>query len=359
MIRIAICHADKDERHLERLEKLLAPAEKDGRIMLWHRGKIVPGANTQGAVTQGYGRSDAVVLLLSADLLADHAAEVGLALQQSTRGVPVLPVLVRPALLDEHISALRVLPRNRKPITRQPDEDEAWAEVAEAILATAAGTPQAAAPQPPPAMQQQQQQQPQSAEIKILFMGANPTDATRLALDREVKEIGSRIDYAQQRARLPLVQEHAVPLEELQQILLRHKPAILHFSGHGTKDGKLVFLSRSGTGAAAPPQAIAKLFAFFAKKGLRCVILNACFAREQARLIAEHVECVIGIEDEIKDESAIRFTAGFYAGLAGGETVQEAFEMGQLQIDLCDQPHADRLHLLCKPGVDPRTLKLV
>lgn len=358
MIRIAICHADKDQQHLAHLKTLLAEAERDGEIEIWDRSKIPPGATTTTVVEQRLKEANVIVLLHSPDLVASHAAEIDLALRQ--RGAHVIPVLVRPALLAKRISELNVLPRDKVPVTRQPDKDDAWAAIATELLAVSAH------PAPPPQAQQQQQQPRQaqqnptvSGEIKILFMGANPSGTTRLALDAEVKEISDRIKSAQKRDRLPIAQEHAVPLHELQQILLHHEPTILHFSGHGTTDGKLVFLSRSGTGAPAPPEAIANLLAFCVEDGLRCVVLNACYAEEQARLIAEHVECVVGISGEIKDKSAIEFSAGFYAGLAESRTVQRAFDLGKNQIKLMGEPHADRLRLHCKPGVDPRTLKLV
>lgn len=358
MIRIAICHADQDERHLNALETQLARAERVGQISIWDRSRIPFGSEKKREIDQSLAQAEIIVLLLSADLLASREEDVDLAMRQKARGALVLPVLVRPVLLDERFAGLRVLPGDNAPISAQKaDADEQWVAVAQEILRRLSS---------PPAAQQQQSPEPPSlkqkpplTEIKILFMGANPTDATRLALDREVREIGDRIKSAQKRDRLPISQEHAVPLHELQQILLHHEPAILHFSGHGTKDGRLVFLSRSGTGAPAPPEAIASLLAICVEDGLRCVILNACYAEEQARLIAEHVECVVGISGEIKDKSAIAFTAGFYTGLAEGRTVQRAFDLGKNQMHLMGEPHADRLRLHCKPGVDPRTLKLV
>ena len=81
------------------------------------------------------------------------------------------------------------------------------------------------------------------------------------------------------------------------------------------------------------PEALAALFKQFVGQ-IKCVILNACYAERQAKAIAEHIDYVIGMSQEISDEAAIAFSLGFYGALGAGKTIEEAFEFGRIQIML-------------------------
>ena len=71
-------------------------------------------------------------------------------------------------------------------------------------------------------------------------------------------------------------------------------------------------------------------------KGVRAVVLNACHSLEQAKVISEIVDFVVGMNDSIGDKSARVFAAAFYRGLGFGSTVQEAFDQGKLDLRLAD-----------------------
>lgn len=64
------------------------------------------------------------------------------------------------------------------------------------------------------------------------------------------------------------------------------------------------------------------------------MVLNACHSAEAARVIAEHVDCVIGMTDAIEDETAIQFSRGFYHAVGQGQSIRTAFELGVAQIGL-------------------------
>ena len=76
--------------------------------------------------------------------------------------------------------------------------------------------------------------------LKVLFLAANPTDTARLALDREFKAIRAKIRAAQYRDQIELLSEWAVGHDELSALLMRHRPHVVHFSGHGDESGDLV-----------------------------------------------------------------------------------------------------------------------
>src|SRR6185436_1153486 len=76
------------------------------------------------------------------------------------------------------------------------------------------------------------------------------------------------------------------------------------------------------------------------------VVLNACYTETQARAIAEHIECVVGMSRAVTDSAAIRFAAAFYQALAFGQSVKTAFELGRNAIGLANLSEEDTPKLL-------------
>jgi CHAT domain/GAF domain len=169
--------------------------------------------------------------------------------------------------------------------------------------------------------------------IKILFLAANPKDTDPLRLGEEVRAIKERLRLADLRDQIEVEQEHAVRVADLQGFLLRHKPHIVHFSGHGSRAGEIILEDVKGQSKPVSPAALKRTFATL-KDNIRCVVLNACYSEVQAKGIAESIDCVVGMTRAIGDESAIAFAASFYQGLGYGRNIQEAFDLGCGQIDL-------------------------
>jgi hypothetical protein len=119
--------------------------------------------------------------------------------------------------------------------------------------------------------------------------------------------------------------------------LLRHKPAIVHYCGHGEKDGALVLSTEDGKARIVPPVAMAKLLAE-AEPRIECVVLNSCYSSELAEKLAKVVGCVVGMSSKILDDSALVFAHDFYTALAYGKTYEKAFRLGCIRIDLENLP---------------------
>src|SRR6185503_14428266 len=128
----------------------------------------------------------------------------------------------------------------------------------------------------------------------LLFLGATPESATRLSLDREARAIAQRLRGAPQGSAREIEQAWAVQVGDLQACLLQHEPAIVHFSGQGSPAGQLLVEDERGGVVPLEPRALARLFAIL-RREVRCVVLNACYSVEQARAIAGHIDCVIGM----------------------------------------------------------------
>lgn len=187
-------------------------------------------------------------------------------------------------------------------------------------------------------------------KIKILFLAANPVDTkSRLRLDEEFKQIRKKLRGGDQRDCFELVSEWAVTAEDLEEILMHHKPHILHFSGHGSETQGIVLEDQSGKMRLLDKQAFANLIRVL-KDNLRMVVLNACYSENQANYLKEIVDFTIGMGKAVGDKAAILFASHFYQGLAFGRSVETAFELGKGQLDLSNIPEADIPKLLVRYG---------
>ena len=200
---------------------------------------------------------------------------------------------------------------------------------------------------------------------RLLFVAADPYRGNRLRLDREVRTVEEALRSSGLEDRFSLEQLWAATFLDLQHALLRHQPAVLHFSGHGTPSGELTLERdlqvpsenrRSDLNDQRPVEALARMLGAIDDSGLRCVVLNACFSEVQAADIAKHADCVVGLFAEVHDSAAIEFARGFYGALAWGQSVQAAFDLGVAQVK--SQSDAG-LYRLIAPKTDPRTVKLL
>jgi hypothetical protein len=167
--------------------------------------------------------------------------------------------------------------------------------------------------------------------IRILFLGANPDNSVRLRLDQEVREIDRALAAAALGHRFQLNQKWAVRPSELQSHLLRCKPHILHFSGHGARENGIILEGEQGGSQAVDGARLARLLGQF-NQNLHCVVLNACYSEEQAHAIAHEIDCVVGMATAVEDDAAIRFAAVFYEALASGYDVRAAFDLGRADV---------------------------
>lgn len=169
--------------------------------------------------------------------------------------------------------------------------------------------------------------------IKILFLASNPLDTQPLKLDEEMREIDLALRKSEFRDKFDLVQHWAIRAKDIQELLLRHQPDIVHFSGHGSEASEIILQNNDGASHPVNSRALSQLFSIL-KDNVRCVVLNACYTKEQAEAIAKNIDCVVGMSKAIGDNAAISFASAFYLGLGYGRDVQTAFDLGCVQIDL-------------------------
>lgn len=190
-----------------------------------------------------------------------------------------------------------------------------------------------------------------SAKIPLLFLGVSPPER-ELALTREFDELQTQLDPGRA---LP-ISHWVASAAKLPDYLDTYRPRLVHFSGHATSGGELVFVDEDGRSYAPDPDALARTFARHEGR-VCCVVLNACFSAPLAARIADHVDVVIGTSCAITDADAHAFTEGFYGALARGRSVAAAFEHAKLKLELSPGREAEDFVLV--PGSGPAPDELV
>ncbi|MCP4696371.1 MAG: CHAT domain-containing protein [Gammaproteobacteria bacterium] len=160
----------------------------------------------------------------------------------------------------------------------------------------------------------------------ILLVAANPSDTAQLRLTQEIREIQIGLKSAPLGGKIQLEAQLAARGSDIRRAMLTHQPAIVHFSGHGEGDAGLIFEDSDGRAAAVSTAALAGFFKLFAAH-IRCVVLNACYSEIQADAIAEHIDCVIGMNQAIGDKAAIEFAVAFYDAVGAGRGIEFAYEL--------------------------------
>ena len=197
----------------------------------------------------------------------------------------------------------------------------------------------------------------QSSPITILFLAANPSGTAQLDLNKEYNAIEDEIDTCKFRDRFNLEQRFELKSSNISKQLLKHNPHIVHFSGHGSKEGKIILQDSIGKAHPVDAEAITNLFSIL-NDNIKCVVLNACYTKIQAMLISRHIECVIGMSKAIGDEAAIKFAQGFYRGLGYGKDLETAFKLGCAQINLQGLKEEDTPKIIWKND-EPKKIVLV
>jgi hypothetical protein len=190
--------------------------------------------------------------------------------------------------------------------------------------------------------------------IKILLFASNPNATERLRIDKEFREIRVALRAEEQFGTVEIEQRHAGRPEDLQDALLKLRPHIVHFSGHGTASEELLLEESGGEVRRVNKEAFADLFKIL-KDRIRLVVLNACHSRPLAEAVGKYIEHAIGMEDVVCDRAAIDFAVALYKGIAFGKTVQDAFELGRNALQLNGLADADVPALVTRVASEERS----
>lgn len=172
----------------------------------------------------------------------------------------------------------------------------------------------------------------QYSEIRILFISSGPDNINRLRLDEEFRSINKSMLSSDNRDKFKLNKIYATRISDLIEVFSEYKPQFVHFSGHGSKKG--IFLNDfDNDERVISNNALGKIFELFSDT-IQCVFLSSSYSESQAETISKHVPYVIGLRDLISDKDAIIFSSAFYKAIGLGQSIETAFEMANLNLEL-------------------------
>lgn len=117
---------------------------------------------------------------------------------------------------------------------------------------------------------------------------------------------------------------NASTIDDLRRALLDNQFDIVHFSGHGTRNG-LVFEDTAGRIQVPPSEALAELLQ---RRLVNTVLLNACYSLAVGEFTSMGMSFTVATTGPISDPAAIEFTRGFYDSIGAGLDVKDAYEEG-------------------------------
>lgn len=194
--------------------------------------------------------------------------------------------------------------------------------------------------------------------LKILFFASNPLDQVNLRVDEEAREIQSRLRQTEHRDLVDFASEWAVRPSDLIEAINRERPQVVHFSGHGSRQGELLFQDPDAKTKLVTREALAAMIKTFSGE-VRLVVFNNCFSQAYAEDAAKFVEAAVGMNDSISDDAARTFAANFYAALGYGRSIQTAFDQARASLLLEQIPEERTPQLFVHPGVEASGLCLV
>jgi uncharacterized protein YjbI with pentapeptide repeats len=169
--------------------------------------------------------------------------------------------------------------------------------------------------------------------LKIVYLSALPRDQDPIRVEKEYKTIEMAIRGSVYRDQICLINWPGISLQEFQSVLEKEKPDVLHFSGHATKVGNLVFQGLEDESQRVPKDPFTMAFKLLGTK-LKLVVLSSCYSKDQAERILPHVDRVIGTDRKLEDDKAIEFSQKFYESIGNGKSIEIAFDKASNQLDL-------------------------
>ena len=149
----------------------------------------------------------------------------------------------------------------------------------------------------------------------------NPINAPGIRPNPEFEEIR---DTFEGNKHFSIISELATTFDKLYDALALHEPNIVHFIGHGKGENGLVLENSEGKKHLIQTDELIDIFKEYSQD-IECLFLNACHSMIQAKAIASHIRCTIGMQGKIKDDMAREFARKFYYALRLENNYEKAF----------------------------------
>ena len=168
--------------------------------------------------------------------------------------------------------------------------------------------------------------------------------------------------------------EFAVTPSSLQKAILKYKPRVIHFSGHGLSDSDvstiqnpderaiakaakggagIVLQDETGKAKVMETKNLISMFQIFTKFKIPIdtVIFNSCHSRAQADGIRNYVNYVVGYSNAIKDDAAILIANEFYSYFSENDNAEFAYELTKNIVNVEGFSEDQLMELLKRDGL--------
>jgi tetratricopeptide (TPR) repeat protein len=191
----------------------------------------------------------------------------------------------------------------------------------------------------------------------ILFLAANPEGTSPLKLGEECAEIQREIKMAPHRADFRFESRWAVSIDELMRHLMELDPSVIHFSGHGDRQG-LFLQDESAQLQPVSARALAMMVGAAARNP-RVIVLNACYTAAHASALRDKVDCVVVMDGAIGDVAARAFATRFYGALGNRRSIGNAVAQGIAALAAKQLPDELLPHCVTRDGIGAEAIVLV
>jgi hypothetical protein len=187
----------------------------------------------------------------------------------------------------------------------------------------------------------------------LLLLASNDVDVADPRTADEIREIDQVIRSANHRDTLEPFQHHGLRASDIPTLLLRHKPHILHLSGHSRPtEGLVIEDDARRVAKIKPAQLVRLILKSTAESNPRLVFFSFCYSDACASKISPSVPYAVGVKGEIAAESLLVFSHSFYHALASGKSVQGAFELARERLRAAGLAGSDAMVLRIRNGND-------
>jgi len=172
-------------------------------------------------------------------------------------------------------------------------------------------------------------------KTRILISAANTLPDHPLKLDKELSEIRKILELTQEDLYFDIKQDTYPTYDGLQDDLLKFKPHIVHFSGHGDKEGIYLKKENDFPELISNEVMLELLSLFIHRNGndnpIKLIIFNYCNSfklAEEVSKLSDHC-ATIGMAEPILDNLSIVFSKTFYKALSYGRGIDFAFDLAK------------------------------
>ena len=188
---------------------------------------------------------------------------------------------------------------------------------------------------------------PLKPPLRVLALLSSPADMPTINIEREAQILQeTMLDHVKE-GNVELNILTSVTVDSLQMALVRYRPDLVHFVGHGVYDqekqsGVLLVEDENGHGRPLYSESIRSLLA---DQSVRAVVLNGCHTGSAGSsqdvttgiagmLVEAGIPLVVATLREVWDDAALLFSRSFYGTLAAGTTLEAALAQSRKRLDL-------------------------